>query len=48
MHSSPQSAAVPVQSPVNAATPPGQREDLLYQAVTIAAIVLLIGSLWLF
>ena len=48
MHSSPPSAVVPVQSPVDAATPPGQREDLVYQAVTVAAIVLLLGSLWLF
>jgi hypothetical protein len=48
MHSSPQSAVVPVQSPIDAATPAGQREDLVYQVVTVAAIVLLLASLWLF
>jgi hypothetical protein len=48
MHSSPQSAAVPVHSPVDGATSPRQREDRVYQAFTVAAIVLLLGSLWLF
>ena len=48
MHSSPQSAAVPVQLPINAATPAGRHEDLVYQVVTVAAIVLLLASLWLF
>jgi hypothetical protein len=48
MHSSPQSAAVQVHSPVDAATSPRQREDRVYQAFTVAAIVLLLGSLWLF
>ena len=48
MHSSPQSVAVPVHSPVDTVTSPRQREDRVYQAFTVAAIVLLLGSLWVF
>ena len=48
MHSSPQSVAVPVHSPADTVTSPRQREDRVYQAFTVAAIVLLLGSLWVF
>jgi hypothetical protein len=48
MHSSSQSVAVPVLSPADTVTSPRQREDRVYQAFTVAAIVLLLGSLWVF
>jgi hypothetical protein len=28
--------------------PPGQTADFVYQAVTIAAILLVLGSIWIF
>jgi len=48
MQSSPQSASVSVH------TPPGEIErslhndDLIYQVVTVAAILLVLASLWVF
>ena len=42
------SQSAPAQSPDDAVTSPRKREDRTYQAVTVAAIVLLLGSLWLF
>jgi hypothetical protein len=46
MQSTSQSA--PAQSPDDAVTTPRKREDRMYQVVTVATIVLLLGSLWLF
>jgi hypothetical protein len=47
MQSTPQSAPIPAES--RAIVPePWKRDNLTYQAVTIAAILLLLCSLWVF
>jgi hypothetical protein len=43
-----QSAPVSLPTSENSALPARNREDLAYQAVTVAAILLLLGSLWIF
>ena len=43
--SQPASSSVPTHT-ANAA--PSRKEDLLYQAVTVVAVLLLLGSLWVF
>jgi hypothetical protein len=48
MQNSTQSAPVRLPTPDDTGTPTRNREDLAYQAVTIAAILLLLGSLWVF
>jgi hypothetical protein len=48
MQSSPQSAPAFLPAAAEASTPSRKREDLAYQAVTVAAILLVLGSLWLF
>jgi hypothetical protein len=48
MESNSQSASRSTPSHENSVAQPRKREDRMYQAVTVAAIVLLLGSLWLF
>jgi hypothetical protein len=48
MSSSPESASTRLQSNADRMEGSGQRADLVYQTVTIAAMLLLLGSLWLF
>jgi len=48
MQSSPQSAPSCLPKAAEAAAPPRKRDDLAYQAVTVAAILLVLCSLWLF
>jgi hypothetical protein len=48
MQSSPQSAPRCLPQAADAVAPSRQRDDLAYQAVTVAAILLVLGSLWLF
>jgi hypothetical protein len=48
MQNSTQSAPATLPTPNDTALPTRNREDLAYQAVTIAAILLLLGSLWVF
>jgi len=40
--------ADPLQQTSNSFTPSRRSDDLLYQAVTVAAILMLLGSLWAF
>jgi hypothetical protein len=47
MQSSPQSAS-PCQPDAAAETQSRKREDLVYQAVTVAAILLVLCSVWVF
>lgn len=46
MQSSPQSASTSVH--MDDATASRRTEDLIYQAVTVVAAVVLLGSLWVF
>jgi hypothetical protein len=48
MQSSPQSAPTGLPSAAAAETQSRKREDLAYQAVTIAAILLILCSVWVF
>ncbi len=48
MQATPQIASASLPAPAEEAVQPRKAEDLAYQAVTIAAILLLLGSLWLF
>jgi hypothetical protein len=48
MQNSTQSAPVSLPTPGDTALPTRNREDLAYQAVTVAAILLLLCSLWVF
>jgi hypothetical protein len=48
MQSSPQSAPTRLPSAAAAETQSRRREDLAYQALTVAAIVLVLCSLWVF
>jgi hypothetical protein len=43
-----QTAPASVAASEQAALPARSHEDLAYQAVTVAAILLLLGSLWVF
>jgi hypothetical protein len=48
MHSSPQSAFVSMTASTGSVETCGKREERVYQAFTIAAILLVLGSLWVF
>jgi hypothetical protein len=48
MQSSPQSAPTCLSSAAAAETQTRKREDLAYQAVTVAAILLILCSVWVF
>jgi hypothetical protein len=48
MQNSPQSAPAGLPQSAERILQPRKRDDLTYQAVTVAAILLLLGSLWLF
>jgi hypothetical protein len=48
MQSPPQSAPSCLPQAAEASTPSRKRDDIAYQAVTVAAILLVLGSLWLF
>jgi hypothetical protein len=48
MQSSPKTASTFVPAPTAGSTQSRKAEDLTYQAVTVAAILLLLGSLWVF
>jgi hypothetical protein len=48
MQSSPQSASPSVHTNSEDATISRRTEDLIYQAVTVLAAVILLGSLWVF
>jgi len=48
MQSSPQSAPTCLPSAAAAETQTRKREDLAYQAVTVAAILLILCSVWVF
>jgi len=41
-------ASIPMASPTGEQTSSRQTEDLVYQWVTIAAILLVLASLWIF
>jgi hypothetical protein len=43
-----QSAPLSAKAPADEAGRPRQPEDRVYQAVTVAAILMLLGSLWIF
>lgn len=47
MQTSP-STSVSIAAPAGSAEIGGAREERVYQAVTIAAILLVLGSLWIF
>jgi hypothetical protein len=48
MHLSPPTASSSVPSPAGGIQRPRQTEDRTYRAVTVAAILLVLGSLWMF
>jgi len=48
MLSSPQSASTCLPSANAAVAPSPERDEVAYQAVTVAAILLLLASLWVF
>ncbi|HMD77961.1 MAG: hypothetical protein ABSG60_08095 [Terracidiphilus sp.] len=48
MHSSPKTASTFMPATAEGSTQSRRAEDLTYQAVTVAAILLLLGSLWVF
>jgi hypothetical protein len=48
MQLSPQSAATPLRVNVNRKEDASRPADLVYQTVTIVAMLLLLGSLWVF
>jgi hypothetical protein len=48
MQPSPQSAAVSIPASAGGIEVSSQRDDWVYQAVTVAAILLVLGSLWVF
>jgi hypothetical protein len=41
-------ASIPMATPTGGQKSSRQTEDLVYQGVTIAAILLVLGSLWIF
>jgi hypothetical protein len=48
MQSSPQNAPASLQVQGNASKQARKADDLTYQVLTVAAILLLLGSLWVF
>ncbi len=48
MHCSNTIASNPLPKPDDGGTRPRRPEDVAYQGVTIAAILLILGSVWLF
>jgi hypothetical protein len=48
MQSSPQAVSTSVQTQGSNSAPAHSRADLMYQLVTVAAVLLLLGSLWVF
>ncbi|MGA2219479.1 MAG: hypothetical protein ABSG51_15425 [Terracidiphilus sp.] len=48
MQTSSQTASSSVHEQTMGARPPRTREELVYQAVTVLAVLLLLGSLWVF
>lgn len=48
MHPLPPIASTNAPPPGSGVESPGQTEDRTYKAVTIAAILLVLGSLWMF
>ena len=48
MQSSPKTASTSMPAPAAGSTQSRKAEDLTYQAVTVAAILLLLASLWVF
>jgi hypothetical protein len=48
MQPSPKTASNPVPAPTASPTQSSTADDLTYQVVTIAAALLLLGSLWAF
>ncbi|MGD0789106.1 MAG: hypothetical protein ABR898_14070 [Terracidiphilus sp.] len=46
--SSPQTASASMPAPAGGTTHSRRADDLTYQAVTVAAILLLLASLWVF
>ena len=48
MQSSPQSASTSLPVQANRINQSSQPADLVYQTVTIAAMLLILGSLWVF
>jgi hypothetical protein len=48
MLSSPQTASATLPAPAGSSAASRRADDLAYQAVTVAAILLLLGSLWVF
>jgi hypothetical protein len=48
MQSTSQSAPIPAESSAMGPEQLHKRDNLAYQAVTVAAILLLLGSLWVF
>jgi len=48
MQTSPHSAYNPLPAATSRSTSSQRSEDLVYQAVTIIAILLLLGSVWVF
>jgi len=48
MQSSPQNASISLPARADASRQSRKTEDLMYQALTVAAILLLLGSLWVF
>jgi hypothetical protein len=48
MQLSPQPAPIPLELNADRREGSGQRADVVYQTVTIAAMLLLLGTLWIF
>jgi len=48
MQSSPQAVSTSVPTHDTNSSPAHSRADLMYQLVTVAAVLLLLGSLWVF
>jgi hypothetical protein len=48
MLSSPQTASATLPAPAGGSSQSRRADDLTYQAVTVAAILLLLASLWVF
>ncbi|MGA3345854.1 MAG: hypothetical protein ABSC76_13385 [Terracidiphilus sp.] len=48
MQSSSQGASVYAPAPAGSIELPSQKDDRAYQVVTVAAILLVLGSLWVF
>ena len=48
MQLSPQSAPIPLEANADRTDGVGSQADFVYQAVTVVAMLLLLGSLWVF